>query len=187
MSQVANEQSRPPIEIRFKENLVGLITYVKDLIERIHNYQKTGISPDILVIVSSIIQGHDSHDTITLFIKHSYPYWSQICNKEEIFFVENCSKVFKSLPMQHVDAFRVLIETKDSQGNNVISNPEKEQLWEYFHMLVKGSIKYIHQQRKPGWETVNGRYSKVYRAIYFTKEIEKLGSIAKQFQIKLEW
>lgn len=145
-SSTQSSENIPPEEIRFKDNVTGLIEFVHELISQCFDEGKTTIDPNLIQIAANFVGSFDSNILIKHFIKKSYKYWDNVLDKEESFFRDNCADVFGDLPMKEVNAFQDLF---NSEGDPIINQDDKDYIWEYFNSLIKISIKYVHKERGP--------------------------------------
>ncbi len=154
--------SRPPEQIRFFMNVVALCKLVKKYVKKCNN---SGIKrPNykwLGAVIAFITTYHeqDNHITIQNFIRYSVEHWDSIQERDEIFLSENAGKIFgKIIPIKggekYINMFAVLITAKDQNGKVIISDSERTLIWEYFFALVKISIIYLHNLKKPYQEKV---------------------------------
>lgn len=145
------------------------------------------IDPNLVLIVSEVIKQFDKDYLIKGFIENSHKScWDNIKSKKEDFFVENANDIFKYLPAGEVNLFKDLFLTKDDDGNSVIDQQLKDQIWKLFEVMIKISIKYIHKNRSPFAITdKNGELFHKYETDFFN-EID-LVKHAATWDIKLEF
>ena len=171
---------------RFQTNILDLTQIIKEIIQRCSKNKHTNINPNVIDLVLGFLQGHTSEKIIHTFADKSYDYWASIKNREESFFKDSCKKVFSDLPEDYVDSFRKLFETTDTNGQSIITDDEKNLIWDYFESFVKISLHYIHEGRKPQIIINNeGRSQKIYRQNFF-KNV-KLQKESKNWNVKLIW
>src|SRR5579864_3536793 len=127
-----------PEEERFAKNTTIMSQCIHDCIQKLYNAGYKTIDPGIIAIAVSVISAFDKHYLIQGFIENSHEKcWDGIKNRDEIFFVDNASDIFRYLPMEKVDLFRDLFLTKDTNGNYVISQGTKAEIWNLFDAMVK--------------------------------------------------
>ena len=51
---------------------------------------------------------------------------------------------------------------KDSQGNKLVDETDRDTLWRFFFSFVKISIKFVHDEREPYYIDGQFRYAKKY-------------------------
>ncbi len=172
----------PPEEERFRQNISDFTLLVRDLLDDCHRKGKTTINPNVITVASAFIESYDSVILLTNFIHYSYPYWDEISKREEVFFRENCVKVFAGIPIDQVDAFSALF---NDVGEPVISDDDKEAMWDYFDSFVKICLKYIHRQRGPKIRDIGKGPQRVYSKNEFPDV--HLQKYAQIWDVKLEW
>lgn len=139
-----------PEEERFARNAVIMAQLVHESILHLNRAGFDTINPSIVGMASTIIAGIEKHSLITGFIEASHDKcWDRIKHRDERFFIENASDIFKVLPMDKVNLFRDLFMATDKNGKSIISDDLKMQLWDLFDSQVKISIKYVHKGRNP--------------------------------------
>jgi hypothetical protein len=157
-----------PEEERFAKNTIIMAQAVHESIQRLYNAGYKTVDPNIVALAVTVISAFDKHYLIQGFIENSHDKcWDGIRGRNEIFFVENASDIFKYLPMDKVNLFKDLFLTRDPNGNSVISKSLKDQLWDLFDAMIKISIKYIHRGRNPySYSTPQGTIN-TYGSMFF--------------------
>lgn len=140
----------PPEEIRFAKITVQLSQLIYESVCKLNSLGYKTVNPDMINMVSQLIESFDKKYLIEGFIENSHQLcWDSIKKRDEEFFVKNAGEIFKYLPMDKVDLFKDLFQTKDQNGNCVIEQQLKDNLWRLFEVMVKISIKYVHKGRIP--------------------------------------
>jgi len=173
----------PSHEERFKINASDLANLIKELILDCKDEGITDINPMLVDLASEFIKAYDDKKLISSFIEKSKDYWIQIYNRDETFFYENVSSVFGELPLNQINAFKILFN--NNQKNNVITDEDKEDIWSYFDSFIKISIKYIHDVRCPTIVYKDNKMKKVYKNKIFPSI--PLSKYAKLWNIELLW
>lgn len=176
-----------PEEERFARNTAIMAQAIKECIQQLYNAGYKTVDPTLVSLAASLISTFDKHYLIQGFINNSHERcWDQVKNRNEEFFVEHAGEVFKYLPMDKVNLFKDLFTTKDAQGQSVISQALKNQIWDLFDAMVKISIKYIHKGRDPySYQNENGQVVNAYRASFF--DVVDLQRHVKVWEVKLEF
>lgn len=139
-----------PEEERFAKNTTIMAQAVLEGVKRLYDAGYQTINPTILELAVTVISTFDKHYLIQGFIENSHTKcWDNIKKRDESFFVQNASDIFKYLPMDKVNLFKDLFLTKDRNGNPVVSQSLKNQVWDLLDAMIKISIKYIHKGRAP--------------------------------------
>lgn len=140
--------NKPTEEDKFFHVMNGLIELIHELVCICHDDGYKIIPPELLIIGKTYLQEYNRTNLINNFIQYSYKYWSQIKNRDEIFFIEHANDIFKDFGFQkEINLFSALFTTKNSQGQYIILSDDKDAIWEFFESLIKISIKYIHRIR----------------------------------------
>lgn len=175
-----------PEEERFAKNTTIMAQAVHESVQKLFNAGYKTVDPTLVSIAVSVISAFDKHYLIQGFIENSHEKcWDGIKKRDEIFFVENASDIFRYLPMDKVNLFKDLFLTKDPQGNSVVSQSLKNQLWDLFDAMIKISIKYIHKNRCPYSYQTNDGLANAYGASFFD-EVD-LNKHASVWGVKLEF
>lgn len=156
-----HQDSRPPPEERFHHNIIELGQVIHDLVEKVNSKGHKIINPEVVNFAVCILSKLNHVSVIDTFIrKSSYdeegnpvPFkehcWTKIRARDRKFFLENAGEIFSNLPSNRVDAFGRMFSLKDEDDNPVVPKEDEDEIWEYFESLVRISIKYVHQKRKP--------------------------------------
>ncbi len=173
---------------RFMTNITDMVDLVKELITDCYAAGLTKINPVLIDAAGVYMKTFGKDKLIDSFAERSHKYWSLIYHRDKRFFIENASSVFQDLPMNDVDAFKVLFssdDVKDEEGNVIVSGEDQEGIWLYFDSIIKISIKYIHEKRGPTTVIKDGVARKVYSKEVF-RDI-KVKKYAKMWKVDLSW
>lgn len=176
----------PPEEERFQKNAVVLGNLVQKCVEDLNKAGHNSISPMTVQFATTLIGSFDKGFLIQGFIENSHKEcWDQIKRRDEDFFVKNAGEIFKMLPTERVNLFRDVFLIRNADGKSVVPHESKSQLWDLFDALIKISIKYIHRNRQPYSQNVNGQLKQGYYASFFDEvDIEYHSDVWK---VKLEF
>jgi hypothetical protein len=157
-----------PEEQRFSINASILAQAVQDGVQTLYNQGFKTVNPKLIESVAMVITLFDKDYLIQGFIENSHQFcWDKIKERSENFFIDEANNIFRYLPIDKVNLFKDLFLTKDANGNNVVPESLKEQIWCLFDAMVKISIKYVHKKRLPISHSVNGTLRRAYRAPFF--------------------
>lgn len=177
----------PTHQERFYKNLIDFGYLIKELLSICHSKGCNVINPVILTIGINYVANMDKVKIIENFIEYSHLVWDKIVSRDETFFAdkENGKKLFSELPIDIVEQIYVLLISKDSNGNSIITEEDKNSVWDYADSWVKICIKYIHDKRKPKLiQRGDNKYEMVYTNKYQTEiNVQKY---AKQYLIELD-
>lgn len=175
-----------PEEERFAKNTIIMAQAVHESIKKLYDSGYKTVDPNIISLAVTVISAFDKHYLVQGFIETSHEKcWDGIKKRDEEFFVNNASDIFGYLPMEHVNLFKDLFMTKDTNGNCVISQSLKNQLWDLFDAMIKISIKYIHKNRGPFSYTADQGVINAYNSSFFD-EVD-LHHHASVWCVKLEF
>lgn len=176
-----------PEEERFAKNTIIMAQAVQECIQKLYMAGYKTVDPNVVAFVVTLISSFDKHYLIQGFIDNSHlKCWDSMKRRDEVFFVENSTEIFKYLPMDKVNLFKDLFTTKDAQGVSVISQSLKDQLWTLFDAMIKISIKYIHKNRNPySYQNEKGEVVPAYGASFYD-EVD-LQHHAHVWEVKLEF
>jgi hypothetical protein len=147
-----------PEEERFSKNATIMTQAIQEGIQRLYDSGYQTVDPILVSTASVLIASFNKHYLIQGFIDNSHDTcWDKIKARDEEYFVNHASDIFKYLPMDKVNLFKDLFLTKDINGRGVVSNSLKEQIWELFDAMIKIAIKYVHKGRAPySYSTASG-------------------------------
>lgn len=175
-----------PEEERFAKNTTIMAQAIYESVQKLYNAGYKTVDPEIVAFAANVIAAFDKHFLIQGFIQNSHTKcWDSVKRRDEKFFVENAGEIFQYLPANKVDLFKDLFLTRDPQGNSVVSQSLKDQLWGLFDAMIKISIKYVHKQRNPySYQTSEGMFN-AYGSSFFD-EVDII-THANTWSIKLEF
>ena|SRR5579862_2569099 len=138
-----------PEEERFYDNVTIMTQAIHQCIMNLFKAGYQTINPDLVQLAATLMNFYDRHELIQGFIENSHKTcWDNIKARNEIFFVDNASDIFKYLPMDKVNLFKDLFLTKDKDGQSVVDDELKDCIWKLFDAMVKISIKYIAKHKR---------------------------------------
>ena len=140
--------SVPSHEERFYRNVVDLTKLVYELITICSKHGATDIDPKLVDLAGMILSQINKVTIITNYIYYSHQHWDSMKERSRQYLMDNAKYIFRDLPMDKVDAFKILFTARDKNGQNIISRSDEEAIWKYFDSLVKISIKYVAFRRK---------------------------------------
>ena len=139
-----------PEEERFARNATIMVEAIQESVKRVYDQGIRTVNPLMITLIASLISSFDKNHLIQGFIENSHDKcWDCIKRRDENFFIDNAGDIFKYLPADKVNLFKDLYLAKDANGNSVVSQSLKDQIWSLFDAMIKISIKYIHKGRSP--------------------------------------
>lgn len=135
---------------RFSTNLLDLCDLMHILVTNCYDNGYKDINPGLILLAKAYLSNQDKVELIETFISNSHMYWNEIHDKNENFFIEHTNEVFGKLPVDSniIGVFRTFFTAKDKKGEFVVSEQDREYIWETFFSLVKISIKHVHKIRE---------------------------------------
>lgn len=158
----------PPEEERFAKNATIMANAIYNGVQKLYDNGYKVVEPHIILFALELIKELDKHSLIQGFIKNSHQdCWDKMKDRNEEFFVENASTIFAYLPMNNVNLFKDLFLTVDNNGNSVISQTLKDEIWTLLDAMVKISIKYVYKNGNiETFKDVNlNHHSKVWNVV----------------------
>ncbi len=175
-----------PEEERFMTNIKDLIDLMHELITMCWDAGIKDVNPMMVSLAGNFVTSYNNVELIETFIEHTYlECWEKIRLKDEEFFIKHTDKIFGQLPVgkQHIDAFKLLFTSKDSDGEYIIVQEDRDAIFDIFGSLVKICIKYVHRVRDCHLVEKDGRMVPRYRYEKFPKI--KVREHAKNWKIDL--
>jgi hypothetical protein len=141
--------SRPPEEERFTKNAIQLVNAVHYGLQKLYDSGYKTVNPSLLLIPASLLQSEElnKHSFITTFINKSNTTWNKIKERDEDYFITNADKIF-DLPENLIKMVKDLYLTKDANGNNIITQQFKNQIWDLLDAMIKTAIQYVYKKQQ---------------------------------------
>ena len=164
-----SQNQLPPEEERFAKYAGTMTEAVYESILTLFNAGYKTVDPQLVAFAGMLIKSLEKHQLIHGFISNSHiKCWDSIKRRNEQYFIENASDIFKYLPMDKVELFKDLFNTVDAYGSSVIAQETKDELWDLFDVMVKCAIKYVHKHRQPySVRNSNGSITEYYGQSFF--------------------
>lgn len=138
-------------EDRFYANMAGLCDHVYNVLQRMMEAKTIDVNMNLVQFASAVITGMPKSKLIEDFIYYTYEHWDKILTKNRSFFLENASAMMSDLPTTNLDSFKAIFDAKTNSGVYLIpdDHEDSQTFWTFFISLVKISIKYIYQTKRP--------------------------------------
>jgi len=143
-----NQEKKITQEQKLYDNIYSMLELVRELITTCYEKGYKIVHPNLIQIAGGFLTTLDKEKLMINFLTRSYAYWDIMYSRNDDFFFDNASEVFKDLPEKHVQAFQVLHTAKDNNGNLIIPYEDRSSIWDYIHSQVKVSLKYLYDKRK---------------------------------------
>ncbi len=148
MAQPFTTEYKTQIE-KFASNMDDFITFIISLFNDCERNGCTIVPNFLLSVGVKQVKSYGTRELVEYFATCSHEHWDSMHNKEEKYFDENMDSVFKGLQMSNVNAFKLLLEAKDKNGELIVIGDDRNNIWEYLHAFVRIIIVFIHQERQP--------------------------------------
>ena len=176
---------QPTQQEKIKANLSDLADLMIELISSCHAAGKTEITPELVKWVKeAYVNKYNLDDMMNNFIKYTRLHWEEIYSKNENYFIEDAIKIFGDIPSDQVNITKVLFQSKDDLGKSIISQVDKNAIWNFVTAMVKISIVHIHKCRKPIRENGEIKYT-VQKYSKGDYEVKNLHYFANKFGVDL--
>jgi len=143
MSELSQEQ-------KLKEVLSDLANLMIELIGICYEEGKTPITPGLVEFVKiHYVDKYRIDDMMDNFIKYTRLHWKKIEKRDEAYFINDAIKIFGDIPSDQVNITKVLFESKGEKNESIISQEDKNAIWDMVTSMVRISIVHIHKSRKP--------------------------------------
>lgn len=145
---------------RFKGNALDLYDHNIAIVKWVEEQgTKTDINLLLFNLGRMMVNGWDPEYMITEFIKKTYTYWPSIKAKDEKFLINNAAVLFGDLPKENVEGFTRLYSLKRQNSTTktetyLVPQPSRDTVWDLLSAMVRNSIRFIHQKRRPEIITV---------------------------------
>lgn len=139
-----------PEEERFYDNLEILINCIEYNFKNIS--AKTGINisaVNMIPAVKTFLPTFSKNYIIEMFIDKSHQKcWNIINERNEEYFLNNASTLLSFIPSNNVNVFKDLFLAKNEDGEFILTDKDKETIYNLLDILIKISIKYVYRMRK---------------------------------------
>lgn len=135
---------------RFSKSLETLMRLVTSCVTVLNQKGIKSIDASFLRMCEGLVSAADKKDLISGFINNTHIHWETIFQRDETFFIDNAGDLF-TIPIDtsKLDIFRDIMKGKNEDDTPLISTEIKNQLWNILEVMIKISIKYIHNGRAP--------------------------------------
>jgi len=178
--------SVPPEEERFMANVLDLCDLIHELSTICWDEGVQDVNPTLIVLAKAYLQNYSKVEMIETYIYYSHKYWDEVRSRNEEFFVEHAGEIFAHLPVKkgNISAFKMLFTAKDSSGEHIIIQEDRDAIWDMFDSLVKICIKYIHKVRDCQLIEKDGKMRPKYMKNKFPQI--KVREHAKKWDVELD-
>lgn len=181
-------QSEPTQTEKFENVMCSLCDNIKGMLSDVYEMGHQRLHPKLLDAIKAYLLEKDIEGVIEKFVNGSINFWEQLRSHDEDFFVKNVGKVFGDLPYpDEIAEFSRLFLLTDVAGERILTEEDRDIIWEHFDAMIKICIKYIHKGRNPRLKPPdsNGKSKAVYTKNFFPKI--KLAEQARKWEVELTW
>lgn len=139
---------KSPID-RFYDNALSFSEFIEYLVDDLNKRGHINIPSCVIGIAIGMLKEYNKKDLIQGFIRKSYDHWNDIKNKNDSSISDNAMVIFSAIPQNYVKSFSEIFKKKDNNDNPIISNEQRNIIWDFLHPFIKISIKYIHESQNP--------------------------------------
>lgn len=101
------------------------------------------------VLAQLQIYEKNPNDLLDKFITESYVHWKLIAERS-VYFFPIASKIFNQMSLEGLVFFEILYNTYYvNETKKQIDQAYLDEIWTYFHALVRISINHVHEKRSP--------------------------------------
>jgi hypothetical protein len=187
----------PAPPLRFRDNCVALVHFLINVLNDAGRERVVDDADPVMLRAALLYfeHGADPEEIIDAFITYTYPYWKQILEKDETFFLEHADSLFhkKSSSEKEVNVdrlkmtsvFKALLTARKKQGGGLWLSPDKRaHIWKIVQSLVKISLHHVSESRKPFKHGTHGDIRWSDEMVY-THIVEPLPTLLTQWGIPL--
>ncbi|GAG56044.1 unnamed protein product [marine sediment metagenome] len=156
----------PKPEIRFKENIDGFFSHIIQIIkDSIKEHNKNHfVSVESIQSLKDLITLYDTETIMMLFIQHTSNSWKLIKERDPHFF-KGFQDVLSKIPIRDLNQtqFMFNLVTLKDDDKNIISDDNREVMWQFCESFVYILVDYVHRMRVPRTKLLpNGEKKAVY-------------------------
>lgn len=153
------EEELQSTEGKYITNLVKLIIHCSTVLDVLSQAKDQNgeyyISFHIGELVNDIInyfkmeyKKGNSH-IIKSFVANTYHMWDTIKQKDDLYFYKNAKHIFNQVPVFILNKFLTFLNPESNCYAIIKEKGANKIIWDYVHVLIKLSIKFIHEQSIP--------------------------------------
>lgn len=129
---------------RFHSNFQGFLDLIIYYLQEAGEKGIPTLRPEIFQLAKQFITTQDPNKVIETFTIKTGPHWDLIRKRDVDFFLNHANELFHVFSAQHIESFKLLFTTKD-----FLDGDDLDSIWNYIHSMIRISMKWIHEQRKP--------------------------------------
>jgi hypothetical protein len=142
---------------KFINNIRNLLATIQELNNKCAASKVPAISEATILAVRVALELYNSPEKRTeymeSFIKSTSTMWEFIRIKSDEYFLSNATDIFKlagidNKYMNELEVVKNILTVRDSSGNRVLSDADRDRIWVLMHNLVRVSANHIRITRK---------------------------------------
>jgi hypothetical protein len=165
-------------EEKFTKNIQDFMTFGESLLTECYESKITSLNPAgigyAIIFVNERIKEKGHTWMIEEFIKRTATDWKEIKEQKHEHFIKKLPELVPILQKEHADELCRVFVGKDSSGNHLLNEEDREAFWEYLVSFVKLALKYVHHGRKPVKHEEGFKYSATFFGDVKVKDNAKL-------------
>lgn len=151
----------------FAEKMNNLLNFIVELFKKCKNNGKELINETLLQIGLNMIRSKNTVHTMEKFALNSYQYWNEIKSRDDSFFLKNMDSIFADPDnSSNLNIFKKLLFARNKLGDRIVTDADRNQIWDYIHIFIGLVIEYIHYHRQPLQIVTYGRRSVLMEGVY---------------------
>lgn len=146
---------------KFAKNIEEFINMLREIF---NDCKESGcqIVPDILLEIGiREIKSYATREIIESLIDCSNYHWEEMHEKNESYFEKNLALIFSGLKMENVGLFKKLLVAQDENGELIVTDIDRDNIWNYLHAFIKLTLSFIHEERGPMLKIVVNQQGKI--------------------------
>lgn len=165
--------------LEIKKKVKEICTFCEALINIVNSKLDNDPMRVICINTASIfLMSYNEKKLADKVVEKTHPYWKQIIDKDETFFIEKADNIFGEIPTK-TDLF------SDLFSKNVLSSKQKDKLWSLFEELIPVCCTYIHEMRVPVKKEINNKFVGTYDVNY--RNNIKIKEYVQKYKIPLRF
>lgn len=177
--------SLPKPEVRFKENLDDFFNH---LISIITTHGSSHFVPvESICALRDLLAAYPIDTVMVLFVNNTQQTWNKIKERDPLFF-NDFQTVLRQIPVKEISSSNLLfnIMSAKKDGQFIVSESERDVMWQYCESFVYILVDYIHHTRVPKTRVLpTGKkqavYSRQFLPSFNIREHSRVWSIDLQF------
>jgi hypothetical protein len=147
-TQINKMTELPPVQERFKTNLLDLGNLTHNLVINVQSQLTEKFDPLIVRVANTYNEKNAAVTLIEQFIIYSHQYWPEIKNSNEMFFANSFTNIFGQVPIDGLGGLKEMLVGRNASGAPIVSLDNKAAMWRYLQQMVRQAIMYLDEAMK---------------------------------------